>query len=65
MIGGVMGGLAMSDDDPLYAPAVPRNREPIGAALASVLPRFGTVLEVASGTGEHALHWAATFPHLI
>ncbi|KQO70750.1 SAM-dependent methyltransferase [Methylobacterium sp. Leaf87] len=65
MIGGVMGGLAMSDDEALYAPAVPRNREPIGAALASVLPRFGTVLEVASGTGEHALHWAATFPHLI
>jgi len=56
----------MSDrsEDALYAPAVARNREPIGAVLARVLPPSGTVLEVASGTGEHAVHWATRFPHL-
>ena len=37
-----------------YAPATQRNREPILAVLLEVLPATGTVLEVASGTGEHA-----------
>lgn len=46
------------------APAAARNRAPIAAVLADELPASGTVLEVASGTGEHVLHFAATFPHL-
>ena len=46
------------------APAAARNREPIAAVLVHELPASGTVLEVASGTGEHALHFAAAFPHL-
>ncbi|HEX4738839.1 MAG TPA: DUF938 domain-containing protein [Allosphingosinicella sp.] len=46
------------------APHVARNAEPIAAVLREVLPEHGLVLEVASGTGEHALHFARTFPDL-
>ena len=38
-----------------FAPATQRNREPILAALQQVLPQQGIVLEIASGTGEHAV----------
>jgi hypothetical protein len=38
-----------------YAPATERNREPILNVLQEVLPPQGTVLEIASGTGEHAI----------
>lgn len=51
-------------DARLHAPATLRNRAPIAAVLARWLPAAGTVLEVASGTGEHALHFAAAFPAL-
>ena len=47
-----------------HAPATGRNREPIAAVLTEELPSAGLVLEVASGTGEHAVHFARTFPHL-
>jgi hypothetical protein len=47
-----------------FAPATQRNREAISAVLAEILPKSGTVLEVASGTGEHIVHFAAAFPHL-
>ncbi len=46
------------------APATERNREPIYAVLAPVLPYRGLVLEIASGTGEHAVHFAAELPGL-
>jgi len=36
------------------APAALRNREPIAAVLREWLPKAGLVLEIASGTGEHA-----------
>ena len=39
---------------PRHAPATLRNREPILDVLMRVLPKTGTLLEVASGTGEHA-----------
>ncbi len=46
------------------APATERNREPIAAMLREVLPERGTLLEIASGTGEHAVYFAALFPAL-
>ncbi|KST62427.1 DUF938 domain-containing protein [Mastigocoleus testarum] len=41
-----------------YAYATQRNREPILEVLLQVLPPNGTVLEIASGTGEHAIFFA-------
>jgi Protein of unknown function (DUF938) len=41
-----------------FAPATQRNREPILAVLQQVLPQQGLVLEIASGTGEHAVFLA-------
>jgi Protein of unknown function (DUF938) len=52
-------------DDRCYAPATQRNREPILAVLRRVLPASGVVLEVASGTGEHAVWIAANLPGLV
>ncbi|MGB0748351.1 MAG: DUF938 domain-containing protein [Magnetospiraceae bacterium] len=46
------------------SPSVARNRAPILAVLQGVLPPSGTVLEIASGTGEHATFFAGAFPHL-
>jgi len=46
------------------APAAARNVEPIGGVLAEWLPSSGLVLEIASGTGEHALAFARRFPDL-
>lgn len=48
----------------LSAPAVQRNREPILAVLRDWLPSSGLVLEIASGSGEHAVAFAKAFPHL-
>ena len=44
--------------------AATRNRAPIAEVLAKELPLSGTVLEVASGTGEHGLYFAERFPHI-
>ncbi|MGN8097831.1 DUF938 domain-containing protein [Methylobacterium sp. 22177] len=49
-------------NDALTAPAVARNRDAILAVLREVLPASGTVLEIASGSGEHAVHVAAALP---
>src|SRR5829696_6570501 len=51
--------------DALIAPAVARNRDPILAVLRQVLPKHGTVLEIASGSGEHAVYFGAGLPDLI
>ncbi len=45
-----------------FAPATERNREPIRAVLARHLPAAGVVVEIAAGSGEHAVHLAAAFP---
>jgi hypothetical protein len=47
------------------APHVARNAEAIIDVLRNVLPATGHVLEIASGSGEHALHFAHAFPDLI
>lgn len=47
-----------------HAPATLRNREPIADVLARELPPAGRVLEIASGTGEHAVFFAQMFPAL-
>ncbi|MFC6788301.1 DUF938 domain-containing protein [Methylobacterium komagatae] len=54
-----------SEGDALTAPAVARNRDAILAILTRVLPDSGTVLEVASGSGEHAIYFARALPHLV
>ena len=64
----------MSDDRRFYeessrgvrrsAPAALRNREPIAEVLSEWLPPNGLVLEIASGSGEHAIHFAERFPQL-
>jgi hypothetical protein len=46
------------------APAALRNRESIAEVLREWLPASGLVLEIASGTGEHAVFFAARFPQL-
>ncbi|MFZ5778787.1 MAG: DUF938 domain-containing protein [Pseudomonadota bacterium] len=48
-----------------HAPAAARNRQPILDVIAPRLPKSGLVLEVASGSGEHAVHFAAALPGLV
>jgi Protein of unknown function (DUF938) len=48
--------------DRRHAPATLRNRAPILEVLRRVLPRTGLLLELASGSGEHAVHFAAALP---
>ncbi len=47
-----------------HAPATLRNRQPILDVLRAVLPREGSVLEIGSGSGEHAIFFAAALPRL-
>jgi SAM-dependent methyltransferase len=46
------------------APAALRNRQPIAEVLGEWLPPSGLVLEIASGTGEHAVYFAERFADL-
>ncbi|WP_334130328.1 DUF938 domain-containing protein [Sneathiella sp.] len=48
-----------------FAPATERNREPILKALQAWLPKQGTVLEIASGSGEHAIYLAPRLKPLL
>ncbi|CAN5916498.1 DUF938 domain-containing protein [soil metagenome] len=47
-----------------FAPSPGRNAGPIREILQRVLPATGTVLEIASGTGQHAIGFAKAFPAL-
>lgn len=48
-----------------YSPASERNREPILATLHTWFADRRQVLEIGSGTGQHAAHFAAAMPHLV
>ena len=48
-----------------FSPSAARNCEPIREVLTRVLPRKGIVLEIGSGTGEHAICFAKSLPELV
>src|SRR5271169_709069 len=57
--------MSAESDPRLYHAHVARNREPILEVLRRVLPPQGLVLEVASGSGEHAAYFAKRLPTLL
>ena len=56
--------MALSDDRQ-YAPATLRDRDFILDVLRDVLPMTGVILEIASGSGEHVVHFARNLPSLV
>ena len=56
--------LRQMNDPRQYAPATLRNRDFIVGVLRDVLPTKGVILEIASGSGEHVVHFARNFPNL-
>ena len=56
--------MPITGDARLFSPSTARNRDPILDVLRQVLPRSGLVLEIASGSGEHAVHFASQLPGL-
>jgi cyclopropane fatty-acyl-phospholipid synthase-like methyltransferase len=50
--------------DKPHSPSCDRNREPILAVLAAYFGYCRRVLEIGSGTGQHAVHFAAAMPWL-
>ncbi|MHC2018141.1 DUF938 domain-containing protein [Methylobacterium sp. CM6247] len=50
--------------DALFSPAAARNAAPIAEVLERVFPPSGLVLEIASGSGEHVVHFARALPAL-
>jgi hypothetical protein len=59
------GGARRVTDERRSAPHVARNAAPIAEVLHGILPARGLVLEIASGSGEHGLHFAREFPDLL
>jgi cyclopropane fatty-acyl-phospholipid synthase-like methyltransferase len=54
----------MTGIDKPFSPASERNREPILAVLREHFAHARSVLEIGSGTGQHAVHFAQALPHL-
>lgn len=57
--------MTAADDPRRHAPAALRNRGPILAILRTVLPASGSVLEIGSGSGEHAAYFAGELPGIV
>jgi SAM-dependent methyltransferase len=55
---------APSEDGLRFAPSAARNAGPIAAVLDRMLPRQGRMLELAAGTGQHAVAFAARYSGL-
>ncbi|MHB8534553.1 MAG: DUF938 domain-containing protein [Sulfuricaulis sp.] len=47
-----------------YSPSCERNKDPILAVLREIFTVPGLVLEIGSGSGQHAVHFAAGLPHV-
>jgi SAM-dependent methyltransferase len=54
----------VADDRRMFSPSAARNAPPILLILQRILPMCGVVLEIGSGTGEHAAHFATAMPQL-
>jgi SAM-dependent methyltransferase len=52
------------DEQRLFSPSAARNRDAIRDAFLKTMPCAGIILEIGSGTGEHAVHIAAAAPAL-
>jgi cyclopropane fatty-acyl-phospholipid synthase-like methyltransferase len=48
-----------------YSEACERNRDPILSVIQPILSGCRAVLEIGSGTGQHAVFFAASMPHLL
>ncbi len=51
--------------DKPYSPSCERNRQPILDVLGAAFADRRKVLEIGSGTGQHAIHFAAALPYLL
>ena len=51
--------------DKPFSPACERNREPIAGVIEPLFADVNSVLEIGSGTGQHAVYFAARMPHLV
>ena len=65
MIGASLKSVTKMSDDRQYALATLHNRDFILDVLRDVLPTTGVILEVASGSGEHIVHFAKNLPSLV
>ena len=54
----------MTSPDKPYSPSCDRNRDPILAVLRDHFPDRRRAIEIGSGTGQHAVFFAAALPHL-
>ena len=55
----------MAPDSKPFSEACERNKAPILAVLEKVFTRTGVILEIGSGTGQHAVYFARHLPHLV
>jgi len=58
-------GVPQTEDARISAPSALRNRDAIATELTRIAPQHGRALEIASGTGEHVIRFAAAMPGLI